>query len=300
MEDKKDEISSENSALGGALRSVLRGGQTAIRAVSSASIGRLPRVPTQAIAKSAEKLGDALDIVEKIHSAHHQEKARSHISDRLRHSFRVSLSATPGILKSSVLGTILFSVYEGIYNRSTTRSNNPWYSSWSTVVAATGAGTIAGASHGITSWLWHSIVLHSASTFASSSSVRNLITSHLSTPDPLNPIGRICNHAFVHGSLFGSYALSKHLFSYALNDSEDHKWEHVLAVIVSATVSSVVCEYATLLGDPWDHGRVVSPRSLWTTSLLQRITNRSAIVPTVLGFLAYEYGNDVIDSTLRS
>lgn len=123
----ENENNKETTVVGGAVRNISRNIRILTRTVSRSTIGRLPHVPPKTIAKSAGNLGDVLDISDKIKSAHAERTKNNNSQETVKMSRFQNLigklstlkvlpgllfHAFPGILKSSVLGTVVFSIYE--------------------------------------------------------------------------------------------------------------------------------------------------------------------------------------------
>jgi hypothetical protein len=296
---KQEEMDSpeiENSFLGGVIRNILRsvGYVTRIE-----SIGRLPvRIPTKIVAKSADKIGQLTDMIDNLQTAYNDIKERK-MGSKFRSLFHTSLRAYHGVVKSGVLGGVLFSLYEEIISQVNSKqclsiSNQSKHFDelvLSASLVSTSAGLVSGGSHGILYTLWD----------------RSLytLTSVLKLPDSLSngrqppffTCGTCLSHSLVHGSLFGGYEFTKRLSLYLMNLSHqsDHltKVEGGLSILFGGLAGGMLSETVSAFTAPLEEaGLRDGMREIGRRGWPEIKFSVRSIGPTLLGFFAYEYAKD--------
>ena len=293
----------ENSYLGGVIRNLLRsiGYLTRIE-----SIGRLPlRIPTKIVAKSADKLGQITDVIDKLQGAYNDIKERK-MRSKVKSFFHTSLKAYHGMVKSGLLGGILFSMYEEIVSHVRQRKCLPLSNQSkdfnelvlaSSLVSAS-AGFISGGSHGLLHSLWDRSLFSMSNFLKFPAHIYEEISLHL---QPTRPqffcLGTCLSHSLVHGSLFGSYEFTKRMCLYLMN--MNHETHHLTMVeggicilfggLTAGVISETIGTITVLLEEKGIREGIqdiVKQRSIRLTYSVR------SIGPTILGFLAYEYTKD--------
>ena len=319
MEDTNISSSSDNDDvgfMGGALRGILRsvGYFTRIE-----SIGRLPaRIPHKVVSKSADRLGQLHENYVLVKEAYESAR-KSHPGSRIKSLLQTALLTSHGMLKSAILGGILFSIYEGIIQEFESMQlfsippDNNTFSLQNIVMPSiyTGlAGSFAGFTHGVLFSAWDR-------------SVTAIPTQWWRTLDMHAPaaartsytLGTATSHLLVHGSLFGTYEFTKRsgLYLLGLRHGDEHlsRFQGGLCVLTGGMAAGVMSDLVgkgtrnleevgvrqTCLhlfhrpvtggGEVWAWA-MPSPREL---GRMFRSAVKSAF-PTALGFLAFEYAKD--------
>lgn len=295
MAENESETSDSASEAGGVIRSVFRNIKFMLRAEAIGSF------PTEAIARSADKLSQFQDIKESVQGAH--EKLKNSVTNPIKLVLGTIGSASVGIVKSGVLGWILFSVHDSILNfsipiiyqsstASLSRTDSQDILIPSLLTSASGA--LSGAIHGIISAVWDNI---------SHRVHHNIVTSQRS-----HVIGTMFSHGMVHLTLFGSYELMKRMSLNRLkyfNSEKHHDLNDIVTfsiICISGAVSGCLADTVGQLTLPFEVYGATRKASSWRRSMIffrkklkfRDLTSRavfSAAVPSMLGFLAYEYAS---------
>jgi hypothetical protein len=290
----------ENSYLGGVIRNLLRSISYLTRIES---IGRLPlRIPTKIVARSADKLGQITDVMGKLQGAYEEIKERN-ITSKVKSFFHTSLKAYHGMVKSGLLGGILFSMYEEIVSHVHQRqclsiSNHSMDFNelvLTSSLASTSAGLISGGSHGLLHSLWDRS-LFSMSTFLKlPAHIYEEISLHLQPTRPqFFSLGTCLSHSLVHGTLFGSYEFTKRMSLYLMN--MNHESENLtmveggICVLLGGLAAGVISETVGTITAPLEEkGIREGIKDIVNLRPAQLTYSVRSIGPTILGFLAYEY-----------
>ena len=371
----------ETSAFGGAVRSVFRAAKSVTRTVSSVAVGRLPHLPAKTVARSAGKLGDVYDITDSIRTAH--EHATINSSDeaktgstksssrpnRWAHAAKVARTALPSFIRSAILGTVVFDVYESSVCELSEGSlaslpNGPFFRGIAdrgsviakthpvladSVIAITG-GTAGGLAHalGYIAWgkgagvsrMWSEHILsqprfRGLAVFLKRYGVISISGRSFTPAPPVHTLGTCVSHVLVHSSLFGSYVATKLLllgfvdevlvpaFSRHYDTKHDVtadksaadvslarsqaqlKFEHycgLVCITAAGGVAGIVSETMSAVTENAElevAGVRQALSNLRATNLLPRIgqvLTFSALLPNILGFLAFEYGKEIIEN----
>ena len=120
MNEEHDEEENSGSAVGGMVRSITRNFRSMLK-----KSRKLPRVPPKVVASSADKLGDLVEISDHIRTAHEQAKrdlssksqqtstqSKGFLSGRYKYFTSLFTNTMPPFMKSTIMGTAVFSVYE--------------------------------------------------------------------------------------------------------------------------------------------------------------------------------------------
>lgn len=304
MGEKKENViilenENENTYLGGIVRNALRSISYITRIES---IGRLPvRIPTKIVGKSADKISQITDVIDRLQTAYNDVKDHK-ISSKLKSFFHVSAKAYHGMVKSGILGGILFSLYEEIVSRVHSQQCLPlsnqskdfnelvWYSS----LVSASAGAVSGGSHGILYSLWDRS-LHSITSYLKlpSQVYEELSLQILTTRPQFFTLGTCVSHTLVHGSLFGTYELTKRTCLYLLNltHETDHltKLEGGLSIISGGLAAGVMSDTIGALTAPFEEFGILEGIQSIVKNRPQISYSIRSLGPTILGFLAYEY-----------
>ena len=142
-----------------------------------------------------------------------------------RQYFSKLIKASPEILKSTFLGTALFSCYDYLFpvisKNLTTNAQDRYLQPSFIISSAVISGSISGMLHGSLVYGWDSF-------FSFSSSYYSWIRKHptlsmdkvLSLNSSRSLAGIIISHAFVHSVLFGSYESGKYIINTFISFSE--------------------------------------------------------------------------------
>lgn len=290
----------ENSYLGGVIRNLLRSISYLTRIES---IGRLPlRIPTKIVAKSADKLGQITDVIDKLQEAYEDIKERK-LRSKVKSFFHTSIKAYHGMVKSGLLGGILFSMYEEIVSHLHQKQCLPISNQskefnelvLTSSLASTSAGLLSGGSHGLLHSLWDRS-LFSMSTFLKfPAHIYEEISLHLQPTRPqFFSLGTCLSHSFVHGSLFGSYEFTKRMSLYLMN--LNHESDHLtmaeggISVLLGGLTAGVISDTVGTITAPLeDKGIREGIKEIVKYQPTQFTYSVRSIGPTILGFLAYEY-----------
>lgn len=227
--DGSDDIeTSDTSPLGGFIRGFLRQSIKAINALGSATIGRLPRLPNaRTITLSAEKLGEAVDIREHVLTAHEDHGAK-HADNKRALYAKVALQAVPNFIKSSILGTLVFSTYEYVVDDMEQIVLGVGLASHGRMTGAISlcGGAMAGLVHGCGALIWDrsvdsmaKVLVFVSSRWSSYIPQQLLILIPTITPSTVSAGAGVFAaascfyHAVVHGVLFGTFTCTKLMFS---------------------------------------------------------------------------------------
>jgi hypothetical protein len=291
-----------------------------------ADIGSLPRVHKVPFGQIADRFSVAFDAVQSVRSVQSTHSVDETQGQRLRsaakHRASVVLHATPTFLRSAILGTVLFGVYEetlsaapfanrellfhGIRSKHSTSSLPVTVAETTTTTAtcvlrdATVAGAVAGSIHAFGSIIWDQI----AWKVSSLSPKMSFLSSQ-----PPNPfwIGTTIHHTASHATLFAVYEVCKRWGM--AGDSQDMtavtmvSARDVGVVMAAGCVSSAAQELVSL---PLRH---LESNGLQEGLQMLRTIPWSVLIPpgTVrqivmgmpgvgLGFVAFEFGKQVLTS----
>jgi hypothetical protein len=265
------------------------------------------KVPTSAIRKSSETIGDLLELKQNItkSAAQNSSKDTKVNHKRFRKYGSIFISALPGYAKSSFLGTVLFMVYEKYtFEENSFLPGRP-------IDNAALVGGLAGVLNGSISLVWD--IVYS----------KVIVGIQYNTPWKMNLFtpashipsisGTLVAHGIIHSSLFLSYEASKHVlhkhlthpdYITCLADNTDiakenlHQIIEITCIVVGGSVSGVVAEAMSRLVEPVElHGWQKGIRMMSKISMLPSRMLISAVLPSAVGFLAYEYGKEIIDWT---
>ena len=320
----------EDASIGGFVRGVVKSFRTASKALP----GQLPSVPKRTVAQGIDKLSAVVDMgleVDKVAVTEDKDKQKSKhknnismkANSRLSGLFSQLLLALPNFLKTTALGTILFEVYDEVsthlvvykYREAETETETETEAEADAVAAAGEAsnssalmaGAAAGAIHGVLFHAWDAAVIKLAQTVHTSTHLKNIQGSHISSfmPPSYTPLpslsivnGTILSHSIAHGSLFSSYLGLKRIMWNFIDehDRNSGSLKGIFAVAVAGGMSGMISEAFGIYTGVFEEKGVV--RGLKSFSLSPKlIANRKVVVasfPGCLGFLAYEFGKDII------
>ena len=301
----------EDATLAGLARGASR---SLARFFNKALPGQLP-LPKKAVAKGIDQLSAVVDIgmeVNKLKSddkneANAKRKTDSSSGCRGRGIGSRLLLVLPNFLKTTVLGTVLFEVYDEV----STYHIDPSYEGTKKMEATSGdafvAGTTSGAIHGVLFCTWDSMALRAGQIVHKSSKLRSLLGSHtaslkLSSPvsstSPYIIAGTTLSHSLVHGALFSSYVTLKNIIWRSLDERDRHSGslKGTLTVAAAGAMSGMIAETVGLYTWVFEERGIcrgmrsfsLSPRLIFSRQVLL------ASFPGCLGFLAFEFGKDVV------
>jgi len=321
--DGSDDGSNSGAQAAGVFRGFLRALTT--RVASKAPMGSMPRVRVKSVLQSAERLGDAIELRQQMAKA--TSTATATAGDRTRRAVVYVVHTATGFLRSSVLGAVLFSTYEGLtdalqLDSSSSRSHSVV---WAGAVSGA-AGACGGTVHAVASLAWDASAKQVTTRASQSAAVQRSVLLSLLSP-PLTAVaatpsmrGTLLAHSVVHACLFGTYSAAKHAtFQFAGVDTgygagtgladeegvfEVALWKKACAVAVSGAAAGAVSEVVqhcvqTLedlpaggrLGDALREvrGRTMDVLSGASRTLTLRAVATAAL-PSAIGFVAYELG----------
>jgi hypothetical protein len=306
--NSEDIIEKENEDVGfvsGVIRGILRsiGYVTRIE-----SIGRLPvRIPHKIVAKSADRLGQLHEFQDMVRDTYQESRQRNPGSHATA-LFQTGILTSHGLVKSAVLGGILFSIYETTvaavaktHYLSHMDDSSHFFEFVVLPTAAFGtAGACAGSTHGIMYSIWDRGLSVLPSKWWPASVPKS------------SPIGTAISHACVHGTLFGSYEVCKRgsLFALGYAHREEHlsKVEGGLCVVFGGCVAGVLSDGVGRVTVGLEQSGVSSGVAMIRSNFQNFLNSpeltkqpvktfvRSAL-PTTLGFLAFEYAKELAASS---
>ena len=372
-----DVIQNETSASGGAVRSIAQSFKRVAKSMESVAGGlHIPHASAaKTVAKSAGTLGFAVEAKnEETKDGSKRRQVASFDNRRVGHfdkAARALFSGLPKFVKATVLGTLLFDVYEssvcelsegplaslpngpffrGIADRgSVIAKTHPVLAD--SVIAITG-GTAGGLAHalGYIAWgkgagvsrMWSEHILsqprfRGLAVFLKRYGVISISGRSFTPAPPVHTLGTCVSHVLVHSSLFGSYVATKLLllgfvdevlvpaFSRHYDTKHDVtadksaadvslarsqaqlKFEHycgLVCITAAGGVAGIVSETMSAVTENAElevAGVRQALSNLRATNLLPRIgqvLTFSALLPNILGFLAFEYGKEIIEKAV--
>eukprot|EP01041_Mallomonas_annulata_P002122 gene2122-4145_t len=221
--------SNSASALGGVIRSLMRSLKTLNQIIRSVTIGSLPRgpLPLQTIGQAADQLNQLLEFKSIAKNIKLQIEEKNSFTKRISHWLHIFIKTLPEMIKSTILGTTLFSIYDttsmAIFNKF--KSSYESIPILSTTLTAFSAGTFGGIAHGTLYFLWDKtyntintyIKSHGASIFNFKFNI-NTCTSSLPLVAKASFPGLVLSHTLVHGVLFSTFECSKVMLSQNINN----------------------------------------------------------------------------------
>jgi len=237
-----------------------------------------------------DKISTVLDALGHLSRANTQKGQLQ--QSRLYKFFKVLMTAAPPLLRSVVLGTALFSVYDYSSHLSGLEkiSNNPVPSvtdfstkssensqNWIKLFfLSAGSGGLAGGVHGVLYYIWGKF---------------------LPPKGNFSLGGAVVSHGLVHCSLFMSYEMSKRfLMSFMNVDYTDYGG--AVAVAAAGGISGILQEFVNYYTFPFED-RGINKTSLRVVKNLPNPSLRTflspgIILPSMIGFLAYEYSKEIV------
>lgn len=323
-------IVSTDSSVGGVIRSSLR--TLARRVLGQSTLGSLPLAHPKVVARKADVLSDLLELKKSISHTHEiplrfdadSVGKDERLAKRARFGHRIMGLWTTGasFIRSSLAGGAVFTAYEFV-------TKNPpqvlmfypkqnqfiqlWEGEGDVVLPpplAFYAGMIGGSLHAAVLLVWERV------SAGSSSIARSILPTHhhsLFPPPPspfMSPLGTVLAHSASHATLFSSYEyikfslLQQHVkrstaattFSQETftNDREFILYStSAVAGAIAGALSEVVGFYTAPISEfGLQHVNMSFMRSLGLPSVR---TLLSAMLPSSLGFMAYEYGIKSMD-----
>lgn len=276
--------------VGGFVRGILR---SIIRTLGSSGLGSFPTPHPRTIVKSSEKLSDLLEIRDQIKNARDYNQV-AHPS-KFKAFANVVIRAIPGFVKNSLSGTIVFSVYDELVS-----APHEYSDDWRAIALF---GSLGGLSHGIFYTSWDII----ASKLAGASWRTPLQWPNLraSLQLPYSVPGTIAAHTLVHSTLFTTYVVLLDVFKSLLGSStvvvaKNEEEERLLdvarrtvAVGLSGASSGIICEALSHYLAPVEEEGWVGLSMVRSVPRPSLRVLAPAVLPSGLGFLAYEFGKDL-------
>ena len=319
MSAEVDEIDDETTLAGlvrGASRSLVRSFKT----VGKTLPGQLPK---RAVAKGLDQLSTVVDMgmeVNKLESktdgngsirTQTSEGSSSSSSPRNVHGKGTMgskvLLALPNFLKTTLLGTVLFEVYDDVCSYPIFAVNKESKRKEVLSSHAFIAGGASGAFHGILFCAWDYVAIRTVQIADKSSSLKsilgnNIISLRFSSSTPLpNPsivAGTALSHCLVHSALFSSYITLKNTMWNSLceNDRDSGSLKGIFSVAIAGGLSGMIAETLGICTSVLEEKGIF--HGIKSFSLSPRLfTSRTIMIasfPGSLGFLAYEFGKDVV------
>jgi len=258
----------------------LRGGlRNVLGRLGKTAMGSFPHNP-KVLAKQADKLSEVWNTALKVraeHSVLSQQKIDDAATSRRRLWVPV-LNAIPSIVKSSVLGALVFTTYETVLANNSLQQLAPGSFGGPSLFA----GWCSGAVHGIASYMWDKVLLH---TVPSAVERWDRLTTFRNT----KLLGTVVSHSCMHASLFGSFGAFKALLSEANNNQQpsSSSLEQQVVVVVSGAMAGALADGIAYYLSPLEVGQG------WRAVLrLPRPAARAILLaafPSGIGFYAFEY-----------
>ncbi|KAF0694623.1 Aste57867_14519 [Aphanomyces stellatus] len=282
-----------DAALGGAMRNALRSAISRVR-LQNPIVGSFPRtpVPAKAVASASDNLSFLMDVTGYIKEAqdHVAEKATT---PKAKASILAKWATTtwvPNLVRASLLGarSATWTSYEMVSDQlidpahSSTPSTNlsimlPWV-----LGASVTAGAVAGTVHGS---LW--------------SASERAITAFKREPFAYRLPGVILSHGTTHLAMFSSYEASKVVFlTHMQEDPTQVPLQGAFCIVGAAAISGFVGEIATHFAGPFELQSFQAAKEEIRTSRLPSLrTMAPSAFSTMLGWLAYEFAKDSLETT---
>ena len=253
---KDEEVNDDDANSGAGAAGVFRGFLRALaRRVSQAPMGNVPmasvpRVRVKSVLKSAERLGDAIELRQQMAKA----KAAT-TGDRTRGTVVYVVRTATGFVRSSTLGALLFSTYEQLTDAVQLDSSSHSVL-WAGAMSGA-AGACGGAAHAVASLAWDASAQQIATRASKLAAVqRSMLLSLLFPPLASAAVaapsvrGTLLAHTIVHASLFGTYAAAKQATGTGTGRVEEDGvfevalWKKAVAVAVSGAAAGAASEVA--------------------------------------------------------
>eukprot|EP00053_Salpingoeca_punica_P013108 m.117954 g.117954 ORF g.117954 m.117954 type:complete len:278 (-) comp16110_c0_seq4:2313-3146(-) len=237
--------------------------QRTLHTVRASTIGQLPhRPPVKVIGKLTDHASNALSWHATITDAHAQSEGEG-----VARLFRTSLGIAWQFVRGTAMGVVLFSTYSYVKDRIHVDETRPLH----VFGKETASGSIAGIVHGV---------------------CNHTLERALRNPSSL--AGTAVSHAMSHGSLFGTYGLTKTL----LLDSNDEResYKGIACIAAAGCIAGMVQEAVSIHTTEAETEGLASLRPS-LASALTRMPLRQIIMAapaSALGFLAFEYAESVI------
>lgn len=320
-----------NGVIGGLVRNILRSMQTLNRVVQSVTIGSFPltRAPgPQSVAKTADSLSQLLEFSLHLNttsttsssSTQNVTQSNGRLSSRVKQWMKRLLPVFPEMVKSTVLGAVLFSSYDYTNSQlklflcaritqpvtrdrlteattssssTTPTTRNPLQPMLSIV-----SGGMSGCVHGCLSHTW------TVGVFKLNNTVRNLLyrsgTAGLNSTVANSSLrGMAASHALIHSCLFGSYEGTKCLLLNIIDATSQTRgtgtskiafWVDFVLTASTGALAGVGAEIVGFYTEPIERLGVRGGLAVLSSSKAPNPRLMlSAAVPSGLGFLAYEF-----------
>ena len=318
MSAEVDEIDDETTLAGfvrGASRSLVR----SLKTVGKTLPGQLP-IPKRAVAKGLDQLSTVVDMgieVDKL-----EPKTDGNGSNRTRTSDGSSSSgsphgkgsmgskvllALPNFLKTTLLGTALFEVYDDVCSYPIFAVNKESKRKEVLSSHAFIAGGASGAIHGILFCAWDYVAIRIVQIVDKSSSLKSILGTNITSlklssstplPNPSIVAGTAFSHCLVHSALFSSYVTLRNTMwnSLSENDRDSGSFKGIFSVAIAGGLSGMIAEILGMCTSVLEEKGIF--HGMKSFSLSPRLfTSRQIMIasfPGSLGFLAYEFGKDVV------
>jgi hypothetical protein len=286
---KEEDNDAPNGIIGGFIRSLSKSIPRLIKTITSSTIGGFPNaMPIKTVASTADRISTIFDIanifgtqVSKHASTRAPDTKPLTIRERFHLHSKVLLKAVPAFVKTSLLGTVAFETYDYIQIYLPKRDNGIVTTSSNALIV----GSCCGAIHASIYVTWD--VLEAR--------IHNFIrTSH--QPHTYRLSGIYVSHIVAHGSLFCAYETTKYLLlsqrPHLTNDTLS-KIDVIASISFAGATSAVATEYVSHYTSTFEEHGI--SKGLKLIGNMDRPNLRSMLplmVPTALGFLAYEYSKD--------
>jgi hypothetical protein len=296
-EESSEALEREAGLVGGSLRGFLR-----VVAARLKSVPMKLRVKPKQIAQSANHASSLFEAYGHFKSGHGDNvKYSVHTRKHLVHA-KAFFFAAPMYLRSMVLDTALFYVYERSVDKTSGVYGNILYSSRGdrseearqiVPLLALSSGLFGGAMHGYMATFWDNKYY----------STLNFFYKHHERVR-LDRLGAAASGGLCYASLFGGYEASKYALLYLLNLNETHedmsRLEGFFCILVSGLFSGFLSErmmyYTSSFETVGLRKGLLSIPSLPRTSLRACLPGMSS---SAIGFIAYEYTKDHFDIALQ-
>jgi len=246
-----------SGAIGGIIRSFLKSLRAITRIVTSITLGSLPRtrIPLHSLGQTADQLSQLLELRSHIRKSTDSQKK---YPTRLSRWLHIAFVAFPEMLKSTILGTVLFTTYDGLtevlyeiirdrHTRAKKQSESATeihvndksekvfnYTKrlfiFPNLFISVFVGAIGGSVHGLLYYIWeaghHRVYLW---TNRELSKPIHLSSSMLK----LSLCGTLASHTLSHAALFGTYHFTKQSLFYL---------DHLFIDRCSTTEDGTICE----------------------------------------------------------
>eukprot|EP01127_Copromyxa_protea_P024179 TRINITY_DN9385_c0_g1_i1.p1 TRINITY_DN9385_c0_g1~~TRINITY_DN9385_c0_g1_i1.p1 ORF type:complete len:348 (-),score=38.46 TRINITY_DN9385_c0_g1_i1:115-1047(-) len=284
----------------GALRVFLkRGTDLVMRGKIWQKLKKMPRkvkVKAKSVSTLSDRVGQVWDVVTHFGESHkHTKKIRR--ESIFVHSTKVFLRALPTFVTNAAMGTALFAAYEVTMSHLWNQKQLDMQEATSfrasahclkLGVASATSGLIAGWTHGSLQILWKTV-------------------THQRIPNAIRASGIFLSHGISHATLFSTYEVLKEALLWSLH-SHELNFAGVFAIAVAGGLSGTAQEFINHYVDPLEQLHSTKKKEAFKEVLkvvkhqrqetvgFRHFFSPSVMLPSAIGFLAFEYGKEVLQN----